>query len=36
MKEDGAELFLRALEGKAKLPAPGSRASVEANYKLSS
>ncbi len=36
MKEDGAELFLRALERKAKLPAPGARASVEANYKLSS
>jgi SAM-dependent methyltransferase len=34
VKGNGAELFLRALEKKARLLAPGARASVEANREL--
>ena len=36
MKKDGAEMFLQALERKAKMMAPGARANVEANHELCS
>jgi hypothetical protein len=36
VKNDGAEMFLQALERKAKMMAPGARANVEANHELCS
>ncbi len=36
MKNDGAEMFLQALERKARMMAPGARANVEANHELCS